>query len=106
MLTIKKSLVLGAIALGLSFAASAKEWKEIRVAIDPTYKPFTYKTDDGKPTGFDVDIAQALCDELKAKCVFVEQLWDSMIPACKRANTTPSFLPCQSLQTAKRSLPS
>ncbi len=80
MLTIKKSLVLGAIALGLSFAASAKEWKEIRVAIDPTYKPFTYKTDDGKPTGFDVDIAQALCDELKAKCVFVEQLWDSMIP--------------------------
>ena len=32
MLTIKKSLALGAIALGLSFGASAKDWKEIREA--------------------------------------------------------------------------
>jgi len=76
----KKSLLLGALALGLSFGAVAKDWKEIRVAIDPTYKPFTYKTDDGKPTGFDVDIAQALCDLNKVKCVFVEQIWDGMIP--------------------------
>jgi len=77
---LKKSVLLGAVALAMSFSVSAKEWKEIRVAIDPTYKPFTFKTADGKPTGFDVDIAQALCDELKAKCVFVEQVWDSMIP--------------------------
>ena len=53
---------------------------ELKVAIDPTYEPFTFKTADGKPTGFDVDIAQALCDEIKRKCVFVEQVWDSMIP--------------------------
>ena len=52
----------------------------LRVAIDPTYEPFTYKTPDGQPTGFDVDIANALCDEIKRKCVFVEQTWDSMIP--------------------------
>jgi arginine/ornithine transport system substrate-binding protein len=77
---LKKSLVLGALALGLSLSATAKDWKEIRVAIDPTYKPFTFKTADGKPTGFDVDIALALCEEVKAKCVFVEQVWDSMIP--------------------------
>lgn len=77
---LKKSLLLGAVALSMSVAVSAKEWKEIRVAIDPAYKPFTFKTADGKPTGFDVDIAQALCDELKAKCTFVEQPWDAMIP--------------------------
>jgi arginine/ornithine transport system substrate-binding protein len=65
---LKKSLLMAALALGVSLSASAKEWKEIRVAIDPTYKPFTFKTADGKPTGFDVDIAQALCDEVKAKC--------------------------------------
>ncbi|SFZ71998.1 ABC transporter substrate-binding protein [Chitinimonas taiwanensis] len=76
----KKTALFGAIALALSVAASAKEWKEIRVGIDATYKPFTYKTPDGKPTGFDVDIANALCAELKAKCVFVEQAWDGMIP--------------------------
>ncbi len=77
---IKKSLLLGAVALAVSATVSAKEWKELRVAIDPTYKPFTFKTADGKPTGFDVDIAQALCDKIKAKCVFVEQPWDGMIP--------------------------
>lgn len=56
------------------------QWPELRVAIDPTYKPFTYKTESGEPAGFDVDIAKALCDELKSKCVFVEQAWDGMIP--------------------------
>jgi hypothetical protein len=54
--------------------------KELKVAIDPTYEPFTFKTPDGKPTGFDVDIANALCEQIKRKCVFVEQVWDSMIP--------------------------
>lgn len=76
----KTSLFLGAIALAVAASASAKDIKEIRVAIDPTYKPFTFKTADGKPTGFDVEIAQALCDKVKAKCTFVEQAWDGMIP--------------------------
>ena len=61
-------------------APAPSQWPELRVAIDPTYKPFTYKTDAGEPAGFDVDIAKALCDELKSKCVFVEQAWDGMIP--------------------------
>lgn len=60
--------------------AAASPWPELRVAIDPTYKPFTYKTDAGEPAGFDVDVAKALCDQLKSKCVFVEQAWDGMIP--------------------------
>ncbi|NIC39823.1 ABC transporter substrate-binding protein, partial [Aquabacterium sp. A08] len=33
-------------------AASTLTWAqaELKVAIDPTYEPFTYKTADGKPT--------------------------------------------------------
>ncbi len=61
-------------------AAPVSQWPELRVAVDATYKPFTYKTDAGELAGFDVDIAKALCDELKSKCVFVEQAWDGMIP--------------------------
>lgn len=60
--------------------APAPELPELKVAIDPAYEPFTFKTPDGKPTGFDVDIAEALCNEIKRKCVYVEQVWDSMIP--------------------------
>jgi arginine/ornithine transport system substrate-binding protein len=58
----------------------ASQWPELRVAVDATYKPFTYKTDSGELAGFDVDIAKALCDQIKSKCVFVEQAWDGMIP--------------------------
>lgn len=61
-------------------AAPAPEAAVLKVAIDPTYEPFTFKTADGKPTGFDVDIANALCEQIKRKCEFVEQVWDSMIP--------------------------
>lgn len=60
--------------------AAPAELPELKVAIDPTYQPFTFKTADGKPTGFDVDIAEALCKEIKRKCVYVEQVWDGMIP--------------------------
>ncbi len=74
-----KKIIL-ALALGaVAFTVSAQD-KELKVAIDPTYEPFTFKTADGKPTGFDVDIANAVCEHLKRKCVFVEQVWDSMIP--------------------------
>ena len=68
------------IALGSICAVSFAQGKDLKVAIDPTYEPFTFKTADGKPTGFDVDIASALCEQVKRKCVFVEQVWDSMIP--------------------------
>jgi arginine/ornithine transport system substrate-binding protein len=68
------------IALGSACALSFAQGKDLKVAIDPTYEPFTFKTPDGKPTGFDVDIASALCEQMKRKCVFVEQVWDSMVP--------------------------
>lgn len=69
-----------ALTLALGATAASAQGADLKVAIDPTYEPFTYKTADGKPTGFDVDIAEALCAQIKRKCVFVEQVWDSMIP--------------------------
>jgi arginine/ornithine transport system substrate-binding protein len=61
-------------------AAAASSAPVLRVAIDPTYEPFTFKTPDGKPAGFDVDIAEALCAQIQRECAYVEQVWDSMIP--------------------------
>ena len=72
--------LLSALALGVVAVTALAQGKELKVAIDPTYEPFTFKTADGKPTGFDVDIANAVCEHVKRKCVFVEQVWDSMIP--------------------------
>ena len=75
----QKMLSMALIAVGSTLALTAQA-ADLKVAIDPTYEPFTYKTADGKPTGFDVDIANAICAEMKRNCVFVEQVWDSMIP--------------------------
>ena len=74
--------VLHAIGLAAALATGTVQAQsnELKVAIDPTYEPFTYKTPDGKPTGFDVDIAEAICAKLNRKCVYVEQVWDGMIP--------------------------
>ena len=74
-----KKILLAAAITALCATAFA-QGKDLKVAIDPTYEPFTFKTADGKPTGFDVDIANALCEQIKRKCVFVEQAWDGMIP--------------------------
>ena len=48
--------------------------------MDPTYPPLEFKTPQGALTGFGVDIAQAMCDQMQAKCVWVESSWDGMIP--------------------------
>jgi arginine/ornithine transport system substrate-binding protein len=65
---------------GRQISAGINVYPELRIGIDPTYEPFTFKTSEGRPTGFDVDIANALCEQIKRKCVFVEQAWDGMIP--------------------------
>ncbi|MBU3739296.1 MAG: ABC transporter substrate-binding protein [Rhodoferax sp.] len=75
-----KQQLLAALAIAALAATATAQTKDLKVAIDATYEPFTYKTPDGKPTGFDVDIANALCEQIKRKCVFVEQPWDGMIP--------------------------
>jgi lysine/arginine/ornithine transport system substrate-binding protein len=59
----------------------AKDWKVIRFGVDPSYPPFESKAADGSLVGFDIDLGNALCAKLNAKCVWVENDFDGMIPA-------------------------
>ncbi|WP_261817145.1 ABC transporter substrate-binding protein [Vibrio gallicus] len=78
----KKWLVAATIAVtALSGVAQAKEWKTVRFGIEGAYPPFNKTEADGTLSGFDVDIANALCKEMDAKCVLVAQDWDGMIPS-------------------------
>ncbi|GAD91257.1 MULTISPECIES: ABC transporter substrate-binding protein [Vibrio] len=68
-------------ATALSGFAQAKEWKQVRFAIEGAYPPFSKTEADGSLSGFDVDMAHALCKEMQVKCVLVAQDWDGMIPS-------------------------
>ena len=55
----------------------------IRIAIDGSYAPFAVVDASGELSGFDVDIAHALCEQMQADCKIVAQPWDGMIPGLR-----------------------
>ncbi len=78
----KKWLLAAALAAtALAGTAQAKEWKVVRFGIEGAYPPFSKTEADGSLSGFDVDMANALCAEMKVKCKIVPQDWDGIIPS-------------------------
>ncbi|NKC22224.1 ABC transporter substrate-binding protein [Ochrobactrum oryzae] len=71
-----------ATASGLAIGtANAEEPLKLIIGTEGAYPPFNFINPDGSLSGFDVDIAKALCEELKAECTFITQEWDGTIPA-------------------------
>jgi arginine transport system substrate-binding protein len=54
---------------------------QIRFATEATYPPFEYIDESGQIKGFDIDIANALCQQMKAQCTFSNQSFNSLIPS-------------------------
>jgi polar amino acid transport system substrate-binding protein len=83
MMRISRYIILAAsaAAVALTLGAAQAQEKVIKIGTEGAYPPFNNLTPDGKLEGFDVDIAKALCDEMKVKCEFVTQDWDGIIPA-------------------------
>ena len=53
----------------------------IRFLTETDYPPFNYAGADGNPTGFNVDLARAICDELKISCTIQMRRFDTLVPA-------------------------
>ncbi|NNJ16808.1 ABC transporter substrate-binding protein [Pseudomonas putida CSV86] len=79
----KKLALLGALALSVFSLVSVADEKPLRIGIEAAYPPFASKAPDGSIVGFDYDIGNALCEQMKVKCTWVEQEFDGLIPALK-----------------------
>ncbi|MFY8106973.1 MAG: lysine/arginine/ornithine ABC transporter substrate-binding protein [Elstera sp.] len=83
-MTVKKIvLALATLGVALTSGAYAQSSKTLRLGTEGAYPPFNFTDKNGKLQGFDIEIGDALCAEMKRKCEWVTQDWDGIIPALK-----------------------
>ncbi|OOF70243.1 transporter substrate-binding domain-containing protein [Rodentibacter caecimuris] len=75
-----KKLWITILLAGSSVGVNAES---IRFIMEATYPPFESMDENGQLIGFDVDLAKAVCQELKVECQFTVQSFDALIPAVK-----------------------
>ncbi|MCX7279651.1 MAG: transporter substrate-binding domain-containing protein [Burkholderiales bacterium] len=61
--------------------AQAADLPVLRIGLEATYPPYEYKEPSGKLVGFDIELAEAMCAEMKMKCEWVESPFDALIPS-------------------------
>lgn len=75
----KKLLLIAALA-SMAFTASAKD---LNFGLEATYAPYEFYDENNQIIGFDIDIANKICEELEYTCKFTNQSFDSLIPSLK-----------------------
>lgn len=76
-----KKVILAALLASAAFGTQAAE--KIRFASSATYPPFESLNSENQIVGFDIDLANALCAQMKAECSFTNNPFDSLVPALK-----------------------
>lgn len=88
----RKLIVAASVALAMMAGVAHAQERNLRIAFDVPYEPFEYKDENGELTGFEVELAEAMCEEMNANCEFVIQAWDGMIPGPAGAQVRPDHV--------------
>jgi polar amino acid transport system substrate-binding protein len=90
-MNLRRTLLLGVATLALSVGAHAQE--ALRVVTDPTFPPMEFSK-DGKRTGFDIELTEALAAAMGRKIEWTDIDFKGLIPALvsKRADLAMSAI--------------
>ncbi len=58
----------------------------IRFLTTDDFPPFDFLDQDGRLTGFNVDLARAICDELAIRCTIQAREWDDLLPTLREGS--------------------
>lgn len=64
---------------GSDLLSAVKDKGELVIATEGTWAPWTYHNENDELVGFDIEVAQAICEKLGVKATFVEGEWDSLL---------------------------
>jgi len=80
---IQGTIVVFALLAGTAHAADlldeVKQRGTLRIGVEGTYPPFNYRDEQGKLTGFDVEIAEAVAGKLGVKPEFTTTEWSGIL---------------------------
>ena len=62
----------------------ASELPELRVGVELDYPPFFMQDEQGNASGFDFDIASALCRDLERECVILPMAFEELLESMKQ----------------------
>lgn len=68
---------------GLPLIEQVRSAGVLKVGTEGTYSPFSFQGPDGRLTGYDVEVAEAVGRKLGARVEFVQAPWDSLFPGLR-----------------------
>ena len=96
-------------AQGPDSAADGPRRVVLRFLTENDFPPFNFLDEEGQLTGFNVDLARAICLEAKMACDIKERPWDELLLALKRkdadAVAAGHMITAATLQQADFSIP-